>query len=89
LRIYDENIRFEGLSGANLNFANARMPHLSKLLVEDIDDIYEHAEVIVVGNADPRFGDVLARRRPDQAVVDLVHIDKSARSNGSYEGLCW
>ena len=89
LRIYDSNVNFTTLNGGNLHFANAHMPHLSKLLVDDIDDIYDHAEVIVVGNADPLFGDVLDRRRPGQSVVDLVHINSTIRSNGSYEGLCW
>lgn len=89
LRIYDSNVRHDALSGANLAYANFRLPHLSKLLVDDLDDIYEHAEVIVVGNADPRFHDVLQRRRPDQSIVDLVHIGAGQRSNGSYEGLCW
>jgi len=89
LRIYDQNVAYSGLNGANLSFANSKLPHLSKLLVDDLDEIYDHAEVIVVGNADPSFGDVMERRRPEQSVVDLVHIAAAARSNGVYEGLCW
>lgn len=89
LRIYDTNVAYDGLNGTNLRFADARLPHLSKLLVDDIDQIYDHAEVIVVGNADPLFVDVMERRRPEQSVVDLVHISAAARSNGTYEGLCW
>lgn len=89
LRIFDANVRYDALSGANLAYANMRMPHLSKLLVQDLDEIYEHADVIVVGNADPRFNDVMERRRPDQSVVDLVYIAAAQRSSPAYEGLCW
>ena len=89
LRIYDRNVHYDALNGTNLSFAKARMPHLSKLLVNDMEDIYDHAEVIVVGNADPSFRDVMERCRPEQSVVDLVHINAGQRTNGSYEGLCW
>lgn len=89
LRIYDNNVDFDALNGTNLSFAKSHMPHLSKLLVNDMEDIYDHAEVIVVGNADPSFRDVMQRCRPEQSVVDLVHITAGQRTNGSYEGLCW
>lgn len=80
LRIFDSNIRPETLGGKNA---------LSRLLVDDIDELYEHAEVIVVGNGDPRFNDVMDRRRPEQSVVDLVRIAASQPSSAAYEGLCW
>ena len=90
LRIYDTNVRYSALHGSNLSFVEARLPHLSKLLVDDLDDIYDHAEVIVVGNSDPRFKDVMDRRKPEQSVVDLVRITSGRqRSNAVYEGLCW
>ncbi len=90
LRIYDTNVRYSALQGSNLSFVEARLPHLSKLLVDDLDDIYNHAEVIVVGNSDPRFKDVMDRRKPEQSVVDLVRITSGRqRSNAVYEGLCW
>lgn len=90
LRIYDNNVHFSNLNGANLGFANARLPHLSKLMVDDLDEIYEHAEVIVVGNADPSFADVMQRRKPAQSVVDLVRISGNRQQTaGAYEGLCW
>ncbi|MET0180446.1 MAG: UDP-glucose/GDP-mannose dehydrogenase family protein [Novosphingobium sp.] len=90
LRIYDENVRFGALNGSNLSFVNTRLPHLSKLMVDELDEIYDHAEVIVVGNADPRFADVMERRKPAQSIVDLVRITKDGqRSSAAYEGLCW
>lgn len=90
LRIYDDNVRYSALNGANLGFVNTRLPHLSKLMVDEIDEIYEHAEVIVIGNADPRFADVMDRCKPAQSVVDLVRIASDRpRSGGAYEGLCW
>jgi GDP-mannose 6-dehydrogenase len=89
LKIFDANVKCDELNGQNRSFANQHIPHLSKLLVSDLDDIYEHAEVIVVGNADPRFTDVMERRRPEQSVVDLAQIAARQKSGPSYEGLCW
>jgi GDP-mannose 6-dehydrogenase len=90
LRIFDTNVQYSALNGANLNFITSRLPHLSKLIVDDLEDIYAHADLIVVGNADPRFGDVMERCKPEQSVVDLVRITaRRSQSNGAYEGLCW
>lgn len=89
LRIYDKNVHYSNLNGANLGFVNSRLPHLSKLMVDDLDEIYDHADVIVVGNADPHFADVMQRCKPAQSVVDLVRINSERRTEGAYEGLCW
>jgi GDP-mannose 6-dehydrogenase len=90
LRIYDRNVSIARLVGANKEYINTQIPHLSSLLCESIDDVLDHAEVIVVGNAAPEFSDALKRTRPDQVVVDLVRV-KADRGDipGQYQGICW
>ena len=90
LRIYDRNVSIARLVGANKEYINTQIPHLSSLLCESIDDVLDHAEVIVVGNAAPEFSDALKRTRADQVIVDLVRV-KADRSDipGQYQGICW
>ncbi len=90
LRIYDRNVSIARLVGANKEYINTQIPHLSSLLCESIEDVIDHAEVIVVGNAAPEFSDALKRTRPDQIIVDLVRV-KADRGDipGQYQGLCW
>ena len=90
LRIYDRNVSIARLVGANKEYINTQIPHLSSLLCESIDDVLDHAEVVVVGNAAPEFSDALKRTRPDQVIVDLVRVQADrADIPGQYQGICW
>jgi GDP-mannose 6-dehydrogenase len=90
LRIYDRNVSIARLVGANKEYINTQIPHLSSLLCETIDEVLDHSEVIVVGNAAPEFADALKRTRADQTIVDLVRV-KTAREDipADYQGICW
>jgi GDP-mannose 6-dehydrogenase len=90
LRIYDRNVSIARLVGANREYIERQIPHLSALLAETIEEVLDHAEVIVVGNASPEFGPALERTRPDQVVIDLVRVPcDPVRIPAEYRGLCW
>ena len=89
VRIYDRNISTSRLIGANRRFIEEHIPHLSSLLVEDIDALIANAEVIVVGYKSPEFSAVLKRLRPEQTVVDLARLAKTVDTPARYEGICW
>ena len=90
LCIYDKNVSLARLVGANKEYINTQIPHLSSLLTESIDDVLETSEVIVVGNGAPEFGEALTRTRPEQIILDLVRV-KTRRDQikGDYRGICW
>jgi GDP-mannose 6-dehydrogenase len=88
IKLYDQNVNIARLVGANRDYILNRIPHISRLMVETIDEVLVHAEVLVVGNGDAQFREVLEDRVGDQVVVDLVRImDKG--SGGRYDGICW
>jgi len=89
LRIYDKNVRVASLVGANRDFILNRIPHISKLMVNSIGAVLDHAETIVVGNNDPDFQSVPERLRDGQQLVDFVRITNLRSDNGKYDGLCW
>jgi GDP-mannose 6-dehydrogenase len=90
LRIYDKNVHVASLVGANRDFILNRIPHISKLMVENMDAVFDHGETIVIGNNDPDFKTAPQRLRNGQCVVDLVRIAAERRSeNGQYDGICW
>jgi GDP-mannose 6-dehydrogenase len=88
LRIYDRNVKLAGLVGANRDYILHRIPHISRLMVESIDDVLGFAETIVIGNGDKDFRDVPGRLRDGQSVIDLVRVTDSV-SNNKYDGICW
>lgn len=89
LRIYDKNVNIASLVGANRDFILNRIPHISKLMVGDIDTVLNHAQTIVVGNKDPDFARVPERLRDGQVLVDFVRIIDGVSRNGKYDGICW
>ena len=90
LRIYDKNVSIARLVGANKEYINKQIPHLSSLLCETIDEVIDKSDVIVVGNAAPEFSDALKKTRPEQRIVDLVRVKTDrAQIPARYEGICW
>jgi GDP-mannose 6-dehydrogenase len=89
LQIYDKSVQLAKLVGANRDFILARIPHISKLMVDDIDAVLNHAETVVIGNNDPEFKTVPKRLRNGQCIVDFVRISNLGGSNGKYDGICW
>jgi GDP-mannose 6-dehydrogenase len=89
LRIYDKNVKIASLVGANRDFILNRIPHISRLMVDHVDAVLDHAQTIVIGNKDPDFRRVLSQVRNGQSIVDFVRIAERRSENGSYDGICW
>jgi GDP-mannose 6-dehydrogenase len=90
LCIYDRNVSLARLVGANRDYINTQIPHLSSLLTESIDDLLEGSDVIVVGNMAPEFSEALTRTRADHVILDLVRVKTPRQAiPGDYHGICW
>ena len=89
LRIYDSNVRLASIHGANRDYILHRIPHISGLMVSSIDEVLEHADTIVIGNAAPEFRDIPRRLGLRQTLIDLVRVSESRSASGVYEGICW
>jgi GDP-mannose 6-dehydrogenase len=88
LNIYDSNVEYARVHGANKDYIESKIPHVSSLLDSDFDRVVERSDVIVLGNADERFR-ALARQVPDgKQVVDLVGF-MAHPSRDDSEGICW
>ena len=89
LRVYDSNVRIAAIHGANKDYILNHIPHISKLMVNSVDDVLAHAETIVIGNGSAEFKDIPARISERQQIVDLVRITQERSVEGIYDGLCW
>lgn len=90
LRLYDRNVSLAALTGANRDYILNHIPHISRLMVETMDEVLTFADVIVIGNAAAEFKSVLERIRPGQTVVDLARVVPTTKSEpGRYDGICW
>lgn len=88
LKLYDKNVNLAALTGANQDYILNHIPHISKLMVNSMEEVLEFAQTIVIGNGAAEFKTVPANLKPGQSLVDLVRIHPE-QSGGQYDGICW
>lgn len=88
LKLYDKNVNLAALTGANQDYILNHIPHISKLMVSNMQDVLDFADTIVIGNGAAEFKTVPDSLKPHQHIVDLVRISKE-QSGEQYDGICW
>ncbi len=85
LSIYDNNVHVSKLIGANKEFIEEHIPHLSSLIT---NEALKSADVVLINhrnfNAEP-YMDTLKRKH---MIIDLVRIPE-LEGLSNYIGLCW
>jgi GDP-mannose 6-dehydrogenase len=89
LRVYDSNVRMASIHGANRDYILNHIPHISRLMVDSMQEVLDHAGTIVIGNGSPEFRDAPRLLGPNQSIVDLVRIADTRSVEGVYDGICW
>ena len=87
LRIFDKNVNIASLVGANRDFILNHIPHISRLMVADVDAVLNHAQTVVIGNDNPDFRNLPQRLREGQVLVDFVHITDRSSEKGKHDGI--
>ncbi len=89
IKVFDRNVQLAALTGANRDYILNQIPHISRLMVGEMDEVMDFAEVIVIGNGAEEFKSVPAKARPGQAIVDLIRISREPVGSDQYQGICW
>ena len=89
LKLYDQNVSMAKLTGANKDYIFNAIPHISKLMIDNLKDAIAHGETIVIGNGAEEFKDILDKTDEKQVIVDLVRVSEQRSIGGRYDGICW
>lgn len=90
LAIWDPDVHLSRLLGANRRFIESALPHIGDLLKPNLAQVIAGAELVVVGAGGAALCDGLATHlRPEQRVLDLVHLPNAGALRAPVEGLCW
>jgi GDP-mannose 6-dehydrogenase len=89
VRIYDPIINPKRLTGANLRYVEARLPHLGRLLAATPQEALQGSDTAVVATSEPAV--LLAlREAPPPHIVDLSgRLGAEVERIAGYEGLGW
>ena len=88
LRIFDSNVEYARVMGANKEYIDAKIPHVSSLLHSELNEVVESSDVLIIGNGDRRFAEVLNKVSSDKQVIDLVGF-LSSTACANHQGICW
>ncbi len=88
LRLFDAGVRIDRLTGANLDYATARLPHLATSLCDTLETAVRHGETLVLAHPCPGVA-ALDLAESEQRIVDLVRVRPDLRTGGRYSGLWW
>ncbi len=88
VRILDEYIQPDKLTGANKQYIDEHVPHVMGLLVDGFEALESFSEIIVVAHRTPAVEAWAARRDPRIPVLDIARVPGLARTPG-VSGASW
>lgn len=90
LAIYDRNVHFARLMGANRAYIEGHIPHIADILSDDLDAVLAHGKLVIIGNPAPEFRELGKKLTADQQVLDLVRVPGLGDGLGArYDGINW
>ena len=91
ITIYDKNVHLSKLTGTNKEYIDAHIPHLSKLMVSEIDELLKDSEVVIVNNKEKEYAELLGgwENENDKPIIDMVRLDETVRKKPGYIGINW
>ena len=78
------------LFGANKEYIETEIPHISSLMCDNLKEVMQDAEIVILGNKSDEFKEVVKEASSDQLIYDLVRISCDIDDvPAGYEGICW
>ena len=90
LAIYDEEVALARLVGANKDYIEQAIPHISSLMVPSPKEVIEASDVVVVSKNNPQIQEAVANHSDSKLIIDLIRLPSEAvKASPNYQGICW
>lgn len=89
LSIYDDDVEMARLFGANKQYIEREIPHISQLLRPDLGEVIDGSEVIIIGKKENKFRVLSEKLNNGRVILDLVRLFDLEDQRKSYQGMCW
>jgi GDP-mannose 6-dehydrogenase len=87
LSIYDREVELARLFGANKEFIENEIPHISSLMCKELQEVVDHSEVLIIGKKDEEFRQIVEAN--GRLMIDLVRLTEREDKQENYQGICW
>jgi len=89
LLIFDREVEMARIFGANKEYIEREIPHISQLMRESVKEVLDDSDVLIIGNKAEEFRQIETELRAGQIVIDLVRLFNNRTSDETYRGICW
>jgi len=89
LSIYDRDVEMARIFGANREYIEREIPHISSLMDSRLDWVIEKSDLIIIGKKEDEFRALSSHLNNGRVIIDLVRLFDPADNRSSYQGMCW
>ncbi|HJQ69737.1 MAG TPA: UDP-glucose/GDP-mannose dehydrogenase family protein [Blastocatellia bacterium] len=89
LTVYDRDVEMARLFGANRDYIEREIPHISSLMHSELNEVINRSEVIIIGKKEEEFHRLSEKLDNGRVVIDLVRMLEVDEARTGYEGVCW
>ena len=87
--IFDREVEVARLFGANKEYIEQEIPHISSLMRRRLEEVLDHAEVVVLTKRSDEYRAALEERTQAPLIIDLARVIDARRSDDGYQGIGW
>ena len=89
LTVYDRDVELARLNGANRDYIEREIPHISSLMHSELDEVISRSEVIIIAKKEEEFRRLSEKLDNGRVVIDLVRMLEVDEPRAGYQGVCW
>ncbi|HKY73014.1 MAG TPA: UDP-glucose/GDP-mannose dehydrogenase family protein [Nitrospira sp.] len=87
--IFDREVELARLFGANKDYIEQEIPHISSLMRRRLDEVLEQSEVIVLTKRSDEYRAALEQGNHAPLIIDLARVIEAKPSDAGYQGIGW
>ena len=87
--IFDREVELARLFGANKDYIEQEIPHISSLMRRRLDEVLEESEVIVLTKRSDEYRAALEQGNHAPLIIDLARVIEDKPSDAGYQGIGW
>lgn len=89
LTVFDREVELARVFGANKEYIEREIPHISSLMRRRVEEVLECSDVVVVTKRSDEYREALSNTAQRPIVIDLARVVEGAVSDERYHGIAW